>query len=114
MNFIIKRDKKDLFRFAPLQSDIAKELLFKFKLDDSVQESVILISNENIYTKSTAALLIAKELSGIVQILHPLIILPQFLRDMIYEFIAKRRYKIFGKRDSCRIPTEEEKLKFLN
>jgi predicted DCC family thiol-disulfide oxidoreductase YuxK len=114
VNFVIKRDNRDMFRFAPLQSDVAKEMLSKFKLDDSVQESVILVSGENIYSKSTAALKIAKELSGRVKVLYPLILLPKFFRDVIYEFVARNRYKIFGKRDSCRIPTEEEKLKFLD
>jgi len=113
VNFIIIRDKRDLFRFAPLQSDVAQEMLSQFKLDDSAQESVILISGENVYSKSTAALKIAKELSGTVKVLYPLIILPKFFRDVIYEFVANYRYRFFGKRDSCRIPTEEEKLKFL-
>jgi len=114
VNLIIKRDKKDLFRFAPLQSDVAKDMLYKFKLDDSVQESVILISGEHIYSKSTAALKIAKELSGTIKVLYPVIIFPKYFRDMVYEFVAKHRYKIFGKQDSCRIPTEKEKAKFLN
>ena len=114
VNFVIKRDNRDMFRFAPLQSDVAKVMLSKFKLDDLVRESVILVSGENIYSKSTAALKIAKELSGIVKVLYPLIIFPKFFRDVIYEFVARNRYKIFGKRDSCRIPTEEEKLKFLD
>ena len=114
VNFVNKRDNRDMFRFAPLQSDVAKVMLSKFKLDDLVRESVILVSGENIYSKSTAALKIAKGLSGTVKVLYPLIIFPKFFRDVIYEFVARNRYKIFGKRDSCRIPTEEEKLKFLD
>lgn len=113
MNFVIKRDKRDLFRFAPLQSDVAKEKLTKFKLEDSVQESVILISEDNILFKSTAALTIYKQLSGPAKLLYALIIIPKFIRDFFYSLIAKYRYKIFGKRDRCRVPTESEKLKFL-
>lgn len=88
-------------------------MLSQFKYEDSVEESVILISGENAYSKSTAALKIVKELSGTVKVLYPLIILPKFFRDMIYGFVARYRYRFFGKRASCRIPTEEEKLKFL-
>ena len=114
VNFIIDRDKKDVFRFAPLQSDFAKEKLEKFKIDNLKLESVILIEDEKMYSKSTAALMIAKELSGPVKILFPLIVFPKFLRDFIYDLVARYRYKIFGKREICRIPTEEEKSKFLN
>ena len=83
-------------------------------MDNSNLESVILLDGESVYSKSTAALKIAKELSGSVKILYPLLILPKFLRDFFYDLIAKNRYKIFGKKDVCRIPTEEEKVKFLD
>ena len=114
VNFIIDRDKKDVFRFAPLQSDFAKEKLEKFKIDNLKLESVILIEDEKMYSKSTAALMIAKELSGSVKILFPLIVFPKFLRDFIYDLVATYRYNFFGKREICRIPTEEEKSKFLS
>jgi len=114
VNFIIDHDTRDVFRFAPLQSDFAKKELEKFKMDNLKLESVILIENEKMYSKSTAALMIAIELSGPVKILFPLIVFPKFLRDLIYNLVARYRYKIFGKREICRIPTEEEKSKFLN
>ena len=114
VNFIIDRDKRDVFRFAPLQSDYAKKELEKFKMDNLKLESVILIEDERMYSKSTAALMIAKVLSGPVKILFPLIVFPKFLRDFFYDLVARYRYKIFGKREICRIPAEEEKSKFLN
>lgn len=114
VNFILDRDKKDLFKFAALQSKLGNEILKKFNMDKSNLESVILLDGESVYSKSTAALKIAKELSGPVKILYPLLILPKFLRDFFYDLIAKNRYKIFGKKEVCRIPTEEEKVKFLD
>jgi len=113
VNFVLKRDKKDLFRFAALQSEKAKELTSKFKFDTSKLDTFILIAENKLYTKSTAALMICKQLIGLVKILYPLIILPKFFRDFIYDLIAKNRYKIFGRRESCRILTVDDKLKFL-
>jgi len=72
-----------------------------------------LIVNDKHFTKSTAALMISKNLKSIVKLLYPLIILPKPIRDFFYDLIAKNRYKFFGKRDVCRIPTETEKRKFL-
>lgn len=113
VDFVIKRDKKDLFKFAALQSEKAKELTEKFNFDITSLDTFILIVGDKLYTKSTAALLVCKELKSPIKILYPLTILPKFLRDFVYDLIAKNRYKLFGKRDSCRVPTEEEKLKFL-
>jgi len=113
VNFVLKRDKKDLFRFAALQSEKAKELTSKFKFDTSKLDTFILIAENKLYTKSTAALMICKQLNGLIKFLSPLIILPKFFRDFIYDLIAKNRYKIFGRRESCRIPTVDDKLKFL-
>jgi predicted DCC family thiol-disulfide oxidoreductase YuxK len=114
VNFVIKRDKKDLFVFASLQSERTKELAIKFKFDTLKLDTFILLKEDKFYTKSTAALMVCKELSSPIKILFPLIIVPKFLRDFLYDMIAKNRYKLFGKRESCRIPTEEDKLKFLN
>ena len=114
VNFVIKRDKKDLFRFTALQSVKAKELTSRFNIDITNLDTFVLIKGEKFFTKSTAALMVCKELNSLVKILFPLIILPKFLRDFIYDLIAKNRYKLFGKRDTCRVPTEEEeKKKFL-
>ncbi len=113
VNFIIDRDKKNQFRFAALQSEIAKELLTKFDLPEDDFDSFILISQNKILKKSSAAFEIAKDLNGWLKIFSPLKLLPNSFNDFIYDLVAKNRYKIFGKRDVCRIPTEEDKIKFL-
>ncbi|NWG28784.1 MAG: DUF393 domain-containing protein [Ignavibacteriaceae bacterium] len=115
VNFVIKRDKKDLFRFAPLQSEKAKDLMARFEVNIITEnpDTFILIDGEKFFTKSTAALMVCKQLNGIIKILFPLIILPEFFRDFIYDLIAGNRYKLFGKKEICRVPTKEEKAKFL-
>ena len=113
VNFVIKRDRKDLFRFAALQSEKAKEMISKFNFDASKQDTFILIAGDKLYTKSTAVLMICKQLNGLIKVLFPLIVLPKFFRDFIYDLVAENRYKLFGRKESCRVPTEEEKLKFL-
>lgn len=123
VNFIIERDKNDLFRFAALQSEAGQELLKKFKLSRTDPSSFyyagtsfdtfILIDGEIHYTKSTAALMIAGKLKSVVKLVYPFIFLPKPIRDFFYDLIAKNRYKFFGKREVCRIPTEKERGKFL-
>jgi len=113
VNFVIERDTKDIFRFAALQSEKAKELTSSFSIDASKLDTFVLIEGEKFFTKSTAALMICKKLNGPIKILSLFIILPKIFRDFIYDLVAKNRYKFFGKKESCRIPTDEEKLKFL-
>jgi predicted DCC family thiol-disulfide oxidoreductase YuxK len=112
VNFVIKRDKKDLFRFASLQSEAAKKLIEKFNYDCSSLDTFVLITDNKLYTKSTAALLVGKKLKSPIKIIYLLIVLPKFMRDLVYDLIAKYRYKIFGKRDVCYIP-ENGNEKFL-
>jgi len=111
--FIIKRDKKDVFRFAALQSEIGQELISKLNIDTSKTDSIILVTNDSYTSKSTAALKIARELSGGYPLLYVLMIIPAFIRNFVYDIIAKNRYKWFGKKESCMIPTPELKAKFL-
>lgn len=113
VNFIIDRDKKNIFRFAALQSEKGQEILDYFQLDKNDFDSFILIENNKAYKKSSAALLVAKKLGGFCSLSYPLIIIPKFIRDFFYNLIAKNRYKLFGKKDACRIPTPEFKEKFL-
>jgi predicted DCC family thiol-disulfide oxidoreductase YuxK len=113
VSLVINRDKKDIFRFAALQSKEAEELSGKFKFDSTAIDTFILIAGEKFYTRSTAALMVCKELSSLLKLLYPLIILPIFFRDFIYDLIARNRYKLFGRRNSCRVPTEAEREKFL-
>ena len=113
-NFILARDKNDFFRFAALQSTAGQELLKKFKLNRTSFDTFVLIDGENYSTKSTAALMIAGKLKSVVKLFYPFIFLPKPFRDFFYDLIAKNRYKFFGKRESCRIPTKEERGKFLD
>ncbi len=111
VNFIIEHDKKDYFRFTPLQSEIGQEFVKKFSL--SGIDSVILVENDTADTHSTAALKIAKRLGGIWSLLYALIIIPKPIRDFFYKLFAKYRYKLFGKKDECMIPSPEVRAKFL-
>lgn len=113
VNFIIKHDKKAHFKFASLQSDAAKELLLQYNSKKINMDSVILIENNNFYTKSTAALKISKKLNNGFSLLYLFIIIPPFIRDWVYNYIAINRYKWFGKKENCMIPTPELKNRFI-
>ncbi|MDC7999874.1 DCC1-like thiol-disulfide oxidoreductase family protein [Aequorivita todarodis] len=113
VTYIIKRDKRNIFKFAALQSDIGKELISKYNIDTSKVDSIILIDGEKHYEKSSAALHIAKQLSGAYPLLFGFMAVPKFIRNAVYDYIAKNRYKWFGKRESCMIPTAELQSKFL-
>jgi len=113
VTFIIKRDKKDVFKFAALQSEIGQELISKFNIDTEKVDSIILIDGEKYYSKSSAALRISKDLSGAYPLLFGFMVVPKFIRNSVYDYIAKNRYKWFGKKESCMIPTSELKAKFL-
>ncbi|OAQ39122.1 thiol-disulfide oxidoreductase [Pedobacter psychrophilus] len=109
---VIAADKNDYFRFASLQSEEAKELL-KDHLEFKDLKTIIFLENNKIYTRSIAALKISKHLSGIWPLLQTGYIFPAFLRDGIYNIIAKNRYKWFGKKDQCMVPSPQLKSKFL-
>lgn len=113
VNFFITRDKKDIFRFAALQSDIGIELQKKLNIDHENIESFILIDGNKYYRKSTAALKVAGILGFPYNLLYPLLLIPPFIRNIVYNIIAKYRYKWFGRKEYCRVPTPEEKAKFL-
>lgn len=114
VQFILKRDKKKQFLFASLQSKAGKELLRKYNLPEDYINSFVLIDNGKAYTKSTGALRAGKLLGGIHKVLYGFIIIPKFIRDRVYNFIAKNRYKWFGQQESCTVPTPELKARFLN
>ncbi|RYD80437.1 MAG: thiol-disulfide oxidoreductase DCC family protein [Sphingobacteriales bacterium] len=113
VQFVIKRDSKRRFLFASLQSETGQEILKDFNLPAANFDSFILISDGKCYQKSTAALKVAKELNGFWKAFYYLIFIPKPIRDFFYNLIAKNRYKIFGKRESCMIPTPELKSRFL-
>ena len=113
VQFIIKHDKKKQFVFASLQSAEANTILkdLHFSADGN---SFILIERNIIYQRSTAALRVAKKLDGLLSFLYAFIIVPKFIRDGVYNFIAINRYKWFGKKNECMIPTQELKSRFLS
>ena len=114
IQYVIKHDKQDLFLFAPLQSTIGKELIKKYGIDTSKIDSILLYTtNKGIDHKSTAALKVAVQLGFPTNILSIFLIVPPFIRNWVYDFIAKNRYKWYGKKDACMIPTPELKRKFL-
>ena len=111
INFIIDRDPHSYFKFAPLQSDIAKEYI----PEDLIQktDSILYWHSGEISSKSNAALKIAKHLKGGWKMAYGFIIIPKFIRDFFYDLVARNRYSWFGKRDSCRMPTQDIKDRFL-
>lgn len=113
VQYVIKHDKKKLFRFASLQSSFGEKILKENNLPNTTFNSFILYDNK-IYTRSTAALLVAKKLSGLIKLSYGFIIFPKFIRDAVYNIIAKNRYKWFGKKEACWLPTPELKELFLD
>jgi predicted DCC family thiol-disulfide oxidoreductase YuxK len=111
--FIIKRDKKDVFRFAAIQSEEGQKLVKQYQIDTTKVDSILLLDGKNYYAKSTAALKIARHLKGGYPLLYGFMILPAFFRNWVYDIIARNRYKWFGKKESCMIPTPELKRKFI-
>lgn len=113
VNFVIDRDKAGKLAFASLQSDIGRNLLKENNYWDTQLTSVLFIKNGKVYEKSDAALEIARELSGAWSMLYAFKIVPRPLRNLVYDWIARNRYKWFGQQDSCRIPTPELKARFI-
>lgn len=113
VDYIIERDKNNVYFFASLQSDVGQKYLEKFNLPLHDFDTFVLIDEDTFHTSSTAALMVAKDLSGWVRFLHPLIYIPQCIRDMFYRLIAKSRYSLFAKFDTCKMPTQKNKHKYL-
>jgi predicted DCC family thiol-disulfide oxidoreductase YuxK len=113
VNFIIERDPEGYFKFAPLQSEIGEQLLRENGVDKAETDSVVLIEDGKVYTHSTAALRVARKLSGGWRWFYHLIYVPRFIRDAAYKLFAKYRYKLFGKKDECMLPSPEIRARFL-
>jgi predicted DCC family thiol-disulfide oxidoreductase YuxK len=113
VQFVIARDKKNKFKFGSLQSEGAKKILepFIFPLDEL--KTIVLLENGKIYLRSRAVLRITSQLSGAWKLSSLLYIFPSFISDAVYNLISKYRYRFFGKRESCMIPTPEMKTKFI-
>jgi predicted DCC family thiol-disulfide oxidoreductase YuxK len=114
VQYIIKHDKNDLFRFAALQSEAGKEVIAKYNIDTVKMDSILLYSEESgISDKSTAALKIASKLGFPRNFMTVFLVIPAFMRNWVYDYIAKNRYKWYGKKEACMVPTPELKSKFL-
>ncbi len=114
VNFVIKRDKQHAFHFAPLQSETGKAILAEHNLSADQYNSFIFYSNGKLYSRSTAALQVARLLPVPYYLLYGFIIVPVFIRDAVYNLVARNRYKWWGRQDQCMIPTPALKAKFLN
>ncbi|KOY87232.1 hypothetical protein AD998_14690 [bacterium 336/3] len=113
VQFFIRNDKKNILRFASLQSEAGQTLLQKFNLPTNEFNSFVLIVNDQVYLRSSAALKVISYLGGFWKIFQVFWIVPRFMRDGVYNTLAKNRYKWFGKKTECMIPTPELKAKFL-
>ncbi|MDI3322169.1 thiol-disulfide oxidoreductase DCC family protein [Pinibacter soli] len=112
VQFVIKRDKQNRFQFASLQSEFGRSILAQYKLSSGDFDSFLLLENDTLFTKSTGALKVLSQLHN----WHwstILLFIPKFIRDAVYSFIARNRYRWFGKREACWVPTPELKAKFL-
>ncbi|MEE1945589.1 thiol-disulfide oxidoreductase DCC family protein [Pedobacter sp. KR3-3] len=114
VQFIIRMDKKEKFRFASLQSETGQKWLEQYGLPMDSFGSMVLIIGDKYFIKSSAVLHISKELGGIFRMFYGLIVLPKPLRDFVYDLVAKSRYKLFGKNDSCMVPSPALKQRFLS
>ncbi|MEO6254260.1 MAG: thiol-disulfide oxidoreductase DCC family protein [Ferruginibacter sp.] len=114
VNFVIKKNAKANILFAPMQSAGGQKLLKQYNLPAGDMQSFVFIENGIAYKRSTAALRVCRHLKGLWPLCYGLIIVPRFIRDAIYNWIAKNRYKWFGVRQECMIPTPEVKARFLN
>jgi predicted DCC family thiol-disulfide oxidoreductase YuxK len=113
VNFIIDRDPAGYFRFAPLQSEAAERILAGCELPSGFLDNILLVENGNCYRGSTAALRILRRLRGPSALLYMLVLIPRPIRDALYDWFARRRYRWFGKRSECSIPSPEIRARFL-
>ena len=113
VKFIIRHDPKAYFRFATLQSDFARRILPGNDISSENFASLILIENDIVFSKSTAALKISRKLNGLWPVFYVLIIIPKPIRDFLYDLIAKYRYRLFGRKNTCMVPDQEFKKRFI-
>ncbi len=110
ISFVVKRDEKHFFYFASLQGSTAKEKLGELPQQ---MDTVFYLDNKGIYAKSSAAIRILSRLGGMWNLMFVLLLVPSFIRNYVYDFVAARRYRWFGKNDSCTVPGKEEMSRFL-
>jgi len=115
VRFVMKRDKNDLYRYASLQSELGRQMTAERGIDTSeVDSTILIVPGEAYFLKSSAALQISKNLTGLYPLLSFFLIIPSGIRDVFYDIIARNRYKWFGKKEECQIPSPEERAKFLD
>ena len=113
VNYVIDHDPTERFRFASLQSETGAQYAAEQGIDASELSSMVLVEQGKAYLRSSAVLRVCRRLSGPAKLLWPFILLTSILRDPAYRFVANRRYKWFGKRDACRLPTKADRARFL-
>lgn len=113
VQFIIERDPDARFRFASLQSEEGQVVLSRFENRPSDLSSVVLIQDDQLYARSEAALRVARQLGGGWSLLYAFIVVPRPIRDAVYDWIARNRYRWFGKKDACMIPSPDLQSRFL-
>jgi len=113
VQFVIRHDSKAYFHFASLQSETGQAILKQHQLPTDHFETFILLENGKIYQKSTAALRLARRLDGLWPALYGLVIVPRFIRDLFYSIVARNRYRWFGKKDECMLPTPEMRARLV-
>jgi predicted DCC family thiol-disulfide oxidoreductase YuxK len=114
VQFLIKRDKKAIFKYASLQSDFGKEQMVKYQIDALNIDSFIYIKSGNAFIKSTAGLKVLRDLGSFWKTFYLLIYIPRPIRDWVYDRFASNRYKFFGKKESCMVPSPELRSRFIN
>jgi len=113
VQFVIPRDTEGKYRFASLQSDVGRALLAEHGLPTDELESIVLIEDGESYVKSSAIIQIATGLGGVYRALSPFRFLPRSIRDRVYDFVAEHRYRWFGKKDQCLMPSGDIESRFL-
>jgi len=112
VNFIIRHDRDKKFRFAPLQSEIGRGYRAKYSIGENV-DSIVLIENDRAFTHSTAVLRILRTLGGLISAAFVFTVIPSPVRDWLYKTFAKYRYRLFGKKDVCMVPTPDIRERFI-
>lgn len=113
VQFVIEKEKKPGLYFCSLQSPAGQAILQHFHIDRAITDSLVLIEREKAYVKSAAALRLSRYLRGLYPLLFGFIIVPPFIRNAVYDYIARHRYKWFGKSESCMLPDPKVKARFL-
>jgi len=111
VTFVIQRDARDYFRFSPLQGELGST--FSRRSEEELPDSIVLIEKGRVFTRSDAPLRIARRLGGGYPLLYAFIVIPRWIRDPIYDWVARNRFRWFGKRETCMIPTDALRNKFI-